>query len=242
MRQVEATAATFSALNLASPQLATVGVCCATEEPVHRGSFEKAESFGTLREYAADDTIYRQHEAADHWYLIVDGAARKCTQISDGRRQIMDFLLPGDLFGFESAARRKYSVECVAADTAVVRFQRQRMESLMETDPQLARRVRDIAFDSLDRLQSRMILLGCSRALERVCGFLEEMAHRAQMGIEGTVSLPMSRYDIADYLAIAVETVSRSLTTLRSERVITFFDARHFRVVNRQALEAHCCR
>jgi CRP/FNR family transcriptional regulator, nitrogen fixation regulation protein len=62
------------------------------------------------------------------------------------------------------------------------------------------------------------------------------------MGIEGTVALPMSRYDIADCLAIAVETVSRSLTTLRSERIITFFDARHFRVVNPQALEAHCCR
>ena len=52
------------------------------------------ESVGTLREYAADDTIYRQHDTADHWYLIVNGAARKCTQISDGRRQIMDFLLP----------------------------------------------------------------------------------------------------------------------------------------------------
>jgi CRP/FNR family transcriptional regulator, nitrogen fixation regulation protein len=242
MTHVEATAARFSAApNPASPQLATVGVCCATGEPVDTGPLEQIEIFGTLREYAADDTIYRQHETADHWYLVVHGAARKCTQISDGRRQIMDFLLPGDLFGFETAARRKCSVECVAADTTVVRYQRQRMESLMESDPRLARRVRDIAFGSLDRLQSRMILLGCSRALERVCGFLSEMVHREQMGIEGTVTLPMSRYDIADYLAIAVETVSRSLTTLRSERVITFFDARHFRVVNRQALEAHCC-
>jgi CRP-like cAMP-binding protein len=52
----------------------------------------------------------------------------------------------------------------------------------------------------------------------------------------------MSRYDIADYLAIAVETVSRSLTTLRCERVIAFSDTRHFRIVNRRALEAHCCR
>jgi CRP/FNR family transcriptional regulator, nitrogen fixation regulation protein len=243
MTQVEATAATFSAaLDLASPQLASAAVCHGTGAPAHAGPLEQKELFGAMREYAADDTIYRQHDTADHWYLIVNGAARKCTQISDGRRQIMDFLLPGDLFGFETAVRRKCSVECVAADTTVVRYQRLRMESLMDTNPGLSRRVRDIAFGSLDRLQSRMILLGCSCALERVCGFLMEMAHRAQMGIEGTVTLPMSRYDIADYLAIAVETVSRSLTTLRSERVITFFDARHFRVVNRQALEAHCCR
>ena len=220
---------------------ATLGGCCAAEL-CHARSIEQIESLGTPREYAAGDTVYRAHESADHWYLIAKGAARKCAQISDGRRQIVDFLLQGDLFGFEEAARRKCSVECVAANTMVIRYQRHRMESLMETDPQLARRVRDVVFSSLDRLQSRMILLGCSRALERVCGFLLEMAHRAKMGIEGTVSLPMSRYDIADYLAIAVETVSRSITTLRSERVITFFDARHFRVIDRQALEAHCCR
>jgi CRP-like cAMP-binding protein len=135
MTHVEATAARFSAArNLASPQLATVGVCCATGEPISTGPLEQMELFATLREYAADDTIYRKRESADHWYLIVNGAARKCTQISDGRRQIMDFLLPGDLFGIETAARRKCSVERVAADTTVVRYQRQRMESLMETD------------------------------------------------------------------------------------------------------------
>jgi CRP/FNR family transcriptional regulator, nitrogen fixation regulation protein len=90
-------------------------------------------------------------------------------------------------------------------------------------------------------MQSRTILLGRSRALERVSGFLIEMASRAQLETEGLVGLPMSRYDIADYLAIAVETVSRSLTTLRSEQVIAFLDTRHFRIVNRQALEAQCC-
>ena len=84
--------------------------------------------------------------------------------------------------------------------------------------------------------------MGCSRALERVCGFLLEMADRRQIEADGTVALPMSRYDIADYLAIAVETVSRSLTTLRSKEVIAFFDTRHFRIVNRKALEAHCGR
>jgi CRP-like cAMP-binding protein len=200
------------------------------------------ESLGTLRRYSADETVYCQDEAADYWYHLVDGAARKCTQMSDGRRQIVDFLLPGDLFGFHAAARHDCSVECVAPNTTVVRYQRPRMESLMESDPQFARRVREIAFDSMDRMQSRTIMLGCGRALERVCGFLLEMADRRQIETDGTVALPMSRYDIADYLAIAVETVSRSLTTLRSTQVIAFFDTRHFRIVNRKALEAHCCR
>lgn len=211
-------------------------------ELAHTGLPEPIELLGTLQWYETGDSVYRQYESADHWYQIVSGAARKCAQISDGRRPVMDFLLPGDLFGFEAATRRQCFVECVAADTSVLRYQRQRMESLMETDQQLARCVREIAFGSIDRLQSRMILLGHSRALERVCGFLLEMARRVPKEIQGVVALPMSRYDIADYLAIAVETVSRSLTTLRSEQVISFVGTRHFRIVNRGALEARCSR
>jgi CRP/FNR family transcriptional regulator, nitrogen fixation regulation protein len=200
------------------------------------------ESLGTLRTYDAGETVYCQDEATDYWYQLIDGAARKCTQMSDGRRQIVDFLLPGDLFGFHAGARHDCSVECVAPNTTIVRYQRPRMESLMESDPQLARRVREVAFDSIDRMQSRTILLGCGRALERVCGFLLEMADRRPAELDGTITLPMSRYDIADYLAIAVETVSRSLTILRSKQWIAFFDTRHFRIMNRKALEAHCCR
>ena len=227
-------------------QLATVSAYGAPPPPLRTPANGRPsimmESLGTLRRYSADETVYCQDEAADYWYQLVDGAARKCTQMLDGRRQIVDFLLPGDLFGFHAGARHDCSVECVAPDTSVVRYQRLRMESLMECDPQLARRVREIAFNSMDRMQSRTILLGCGRALERVCGFLLEMAARRQIETDGTIALPMSRYDIADYLAIAVETVSRSLTTLRSKQVIAFFDTRHFRIVNRKALQAHCCR
>jgi CRP/FNR family nitrogen fixation transcriptional regulator len=223
-------------------QLAIATAYAVRRPPPQGGPPNAMEALGSLQRYDTGETVYCQDEAADYWYLIVAGAARSSTQIADGRRQIMDFLLPGDLFGFHAGARHECSVESVAPDTIVARYQRLQMESLMETDPQLARRVREIAFRSIDRLQSRMILLGRSRALERVCGFLLEMAHRARIEAEGTVVLPMSRYDIADYLAIAVETVSRSLTTLRSERVIAFFDTRHFRIVNRGALEAHCCR
>lgn len=220
-------------------QLATASVYAG---PRSSGAPSAMESLGTLCAYDVDEPIYCRDEAAACWYLLVSGAARKCAQMADGRRQIMDFLLPGDMFGFDAGARRESAVECVAPNTTVARYSRSQMESLMEADPQMARRVREIAFDSIARLQSRMILLGRSRALERVCGFLLDMARRAHIEGEGTVELAMSRYDIADYLAIAVETVSRSLTTLRSERAIAFFDTRHFRIVDRGALEAHCCR
>src|ERR1700733_14144411 len=222
-------------------QLASVRACGVPRFSANSRSPTVMESLGTLRRYGVDQTVYCPYEATDHWYQLIGGAARKCTQMSDGRRQIVDFLLPGDLFGFHAGTRHDCSVECVARNTTVVRYQRPRMESLMESDPQFARRVREIAFESIDRMQSRAILLGCGRALERVGGFLLEMADR-RIETDGTVALPMSRYDIADYLAIAVETVSRSLTTLRSRQVIAFLDTRHFRIVNRKALEAHCCR
>jgi CRP/FNR family transcriptional regulator, nitrogen fixation regulation protein len=223
-------------------QLASVSACGVPRFSANGRPPNVMESLGTLRRYGVDQTVYWPYEATDYWYQLIGGAARKCTQMSDGRRQIVDFLLPGDLFGFHAGARNDCCVECLAPNTTVMRYQRPQMELLMESDPQLARRVREIAFDSIDRMQSRTILLGCSRALERVCGFLLEMADRRQIEADGTVALPMSRYDIADYLAIAVETVSRSLTTLRSKEVIAFFDTRHFRIVNRKALEAHCGR
>src|ERR1700760_3783444 len=200
--------ASVSSMNLPGPrnhmQSATMSA-----RPAHlpgNGLPSPMESLGTLRGYGADERIYRQGESADYWYRLVGGAARKCTHVLDGRRQIVDFLLPGDLFGFRAG---DCSVECLVANTTVVRYPRREMESLMEADPQLAREVREFAFASIDRMQSRIVLLGQSRAIERVCQFLLEMAYRAQIEPPGTVSLPMSRYDIADYLAIAVETVSR---------------------------------
>jgi len=200
------------------------------------------DSIGTWHSYETGETVYGQEDRGDYWYQLVAGAARKCTLTSDGRRQIVDFLMPGDLFGFHACSRHDCcSVECITSDTTLLRFQSQQMESLMESDPHFARRVREMAFASIDRMQSRTILLGRSRALERVSGFLIEMASRARPETEELVGLPMSRYDIADYLAIAVETVSRSLTTLRLEQVIAFLDTRHFRIVNRSALEAQCC-
>ena len=222
-------------------QLATLSTHYATRTPAIARPIPLS-SLGTWHSYETGETVYGHEDRSDYWYQLVDGAARKCTLTSDGRRQIVDFLMPGDLFGFHAGSRHDgCSVECITSDTTMLLFQRQQMESLMESDPHFARQVREMAFASIDRMQSRTILLGRSRALERVSGFLIEMASRARPETEGLVGLPMSRYDIADYLAIAVETVSRSLTTLRLEQAIAFLDTRHFRIVNRSALEAQCC-
>jgi CRP/FNR family transcriptional regulator, nitrogen fixation regulation protein len=124
----------------------------------------------------------------------------------------------------------------VAEGTVVAAYLRRRVELLADADPQLAREIRQIAFLALDRLEAQLLILGRITALEKVGSFILEMATRlCERG--NSVALPMSRYDIADYLAVSVETVSRALTDLKQRGVIKLSGTRIVRIVDRDALE-----
>jgi CRP-like cAMP-binding protein len=97
--------------------------------------------------------------------------------------------------------------------------------------------MREMAYDVIDRMQARTLLLGCDSAFEKVCGFLLEMSARSDGSLASVISLPMSRYDIADYLGLAVETVSRTFTALRRECVIALIGSRQVRVLDRERLD-----
>jgi CRP-like cAMP-binding protein len=155
----------------------------------------------------------------------------------DGRRQIVDLLLPGDPFGFSAFDEYDSTIEAIAAGTVVASYPRRRVETLADSDPQLAREIRQIAFIALSRLQTQLLILGRITALEKVGSFILEMTERLSAGKGNSVALPMSRYDIADYLAVSVETVSRSLTNLKHRGVIKMAGARTVRIVDRNALE-----
>jgi CRP/FNR family nitrogen fixation transcriptional regulator len=181
--------------------------------------------------------ICSQGRPADYWYCIISGAARRCVIRLDGRRQIVDLLLPGDVFGFTSADEYDYTVEAIAEGTVVAAYPRKRVETLADSDPQLAREIRQVAFLALARLQAQLLILGRITALEKVGSFIVELATRLTAGRGNTVALPMSRYDIADYLAVSVETVSRALTDLKHRGVIQLSGTRIVRIVDRDALE-----
>jgi len=117
------------------------------------------------------------------------------------------------------------------------RCRRVRVEMLADSDPQLAREIRQVAFAALSRVQAQLLILGRITALEKVGSFILEMVSRLSAGNGNSVALPMSRYDIADYLAVSVETVSRSLTDLKQRGVIKLAGTRTVRIVNRNALE-----
>jgi CRP/FNR family transcriptional regulator, nitrogen fixation regulation protein len=195
------------------------------------------DQFAVMTPCHRGQEICSQGRSADCWYCVMSGAARRCVIRLDGRRQIVDLLLPGDVFGFTAGDEYDYTVEAVAQDTVVASYPRRRVESLADADPRLAREIRQIAFLALARLQGQLLILGRITALEKVGSFILEMKARLSAERGDSVALPMSRYDIADYLAVSVETVSRALTDLKHRGVIKVSGTRIVRIVDRDALD-----
>ena len=189
-------------------------------------------SIRVISSYAKAEPIYSGLNPADHWYCVLAGAARKYTVLSDGRRRIVDFLLPGDYFGFRDRHHHYFAADALLDGTMVARYPLRSIEAAADRDPRLSREIREIVFDTISRSHARLLILGRVRSVEKVAAFLAEMAERCLDRREHTVVLPMSRYDIADYLALSVETVSRALTRLRHERAIRFVDKHHIAILD----------
>ena len=139
-----------------------------------RVSLEVMESLAAIMAYRRGQQIYGQKDPAEHWYRVVSGAARKCALLADGRRQILDFMLPGDFFDFTARAKHAFAVESIVEGTIVVRYPRQRLEMLADSDPEFGRLIREMAFETISRLQARILILGQMTALQKVSSFIVE--------------------------------------------------------------------
>jgi CRP/FNR family nitrogen fixation transcriptional regulator len=204
---------------------------------LYRDAAEAMEPLAAISSCHRGEEIYGQEDSTEDWYRIVSGMARKSTLLIDGRRRILDFLLPGDFFGFSAREKRVFDVEAVTEGTIVARYPRRMVESLADDDPEISRQLREMAFESISRLQARVLILARPTAVNKVCAFLIEMADRSGQQHSELMVLPMSRYDIADYLALSVETVSRALTRLRRLGAIRLADKHRVTIVNPDILE-----
>jgi len=182
------------------------------------------ELVGTPFNYARETEIYGEGETAEFVYRIVSGAVRTCKILADGRRQINAFHLAGDLFGFEPGEAHRLTAEAIA-DTKVLLFSRRSVQDLANRNVEAARRLWNSTLQNLEDAEDHMLLLGRRTALERVAAFLLTIEKR--LGSNRCVELPMSRRDMADYLGLTIETVSRSMTQLQSKRAIALSGARH---------------
>ena len=179
--------------------------------------------------------IFGEAEPADYIYQVVEGAVRSHKLLSDGRRQIGAFHLPGDIFGLENGDLHRFTAEAII-DTTVHLVERLSLEGAAKSDPAMARALLTLTTENLQHVENHMLLLGRKNSRERVAAFLLEMNGRVTG--PSVVTLPMSRRDIADYLGITLETVSRALSDFKQKGYLRFVDAtqRQIVVVNADGL------
>lgn len=199
---------------------------CATES-----ALDALARLGTRDRHAKDAEIYGQGEPVERIFRVVSGAVRTTRLLADGRRQVGEFYFPGDVFGLETGPDHRFSAEALC-DSVVLSTKR---AALRETDAAEAfdRMIWEATVRELDRSQDHVLMLGRKTASERVASFLRGVIDRTG----GVGDLPMTRQDMADYLGLTIETVSRMLSHLQSTAVVEFDALRHFHVRNPQALE-----
>jgi CRP/FNR family transcriptional regulator, nitrogen fixation regulation protein len=201
-----------------------------------RGRHALADAFslmGARLNFDRNSEIYGEGEAAEYAYKVVRGVVRTHKLLQDGRRQISAFHLPGDVFGLDAVEEHRFTAEAVS-DTVVIFVKRSALVSLAARDGEVANDLWMMAAAELNRAHEHMLLLGRKSAQERIAAFLLEMAGRAEQS--DTVELPMSRLDIADYLGLTIETVSRTFTLLENAATIELPSTRRIRLCNRAAL------
>jgi CRP/FNR family nitrogen fixation transcriptional regulator len=193
--------------------------------------FNSTELIGAPMSFAKGAEIYGENEPADFVYMVLSGTVRSYRILSDGRRQIEGFHFSGDIFGFETGAEHDASAEAVTSAT-VLMIRRNILLGVAARDMAVATHLWKMTARQLDHARKHALLLVKS-APERVASFLLEMA---RLGTDNAVELPMPRQDIADYLGLTIETISRTLSLLQQEAAIDLPNSRRILLRDRGAL------
>jgi CRP/FNR family transcriptional regulator len=215
----------------------TAGNARTTESfPVLTRGTDALDAIGVALSADKGETVFDEGEPAEHYFQVLSGTVCVYKLMEDGKRQIVALALPGDFFGFGSGELYDFSAEAIT-ESRIRRFSRARAAALICSDAALGSRLFAIVRDQLVTAQQRLVLLGRKSARARVASFLLMLGARGR----NTSSLPdidldMSRSDIADYLGLALETVSRVLSQLRENRVIELPSPQHILVHNPAAL------
>jgi CRP/FNR family nitrogen fixation transcriptional regulator len=201
------------------------------EKPGLTGFEQAMQQAGIVVSHARCAEIFGDDEPADHFYKVLSGTVCTYKILSDGRRQISEFYLPGECFGLEYTKAHSHSAEAIT-DSKTLAIKKSALMKLADRDATIVRQLLALTAVELARVQDRVLLLA-KTAEERVVGFLLDMAKRSPN--EDSIELPMLRQDIADYLGLTIETVSRTLKSLKDNATIEV-STRHVVLRDRQAL------
>jgi len=199
----------------------SLSVCAALEDE----ELDRLNAIVQSLRLEAHRTVFSEGDAAEHVYNVTSGTVKLYKLLPDGRRQITGFLFAGDFVGLSVNDKLAYTAETVTP-VSLCRFPRKRLDSLMDEFPKLQRRLFSMASNELAAAQDQMLLLGRKSAREKIASFLLTLSRRAARRgqKENPVHLPMSRSDIADYLGLTTETVSRTFTQLKSSGAIRLLE------------------
>jgi CRP-like cAMP-binding protein len=189
---------------------------------------------GAAMPFERNAEIFGEAEPAEYFYQVVSGAVRTYKVLEDGRRQIGAFYLPGDVFGLEAGEEHGFSAEAIVRSSVRV-AKRSVIMAMAARNPDLGAALWTAAAGGLRAAQEHMLVLGRKSAEERVATFLLDIAKRE--GSREVIELPMSRQDMADYLGLTIETVSRTMTQLESSAAIELATARRVVVLSRARLQ-----
>jgi CRP/FNR family nitrogen fixation transcriptional regulator len=178
------------------------------------GELSHAKVSSSDFKYIKETEIFGQAEPAEYIYQVIEGAVRSHKLLPDGRRQIGAFHLPGDIFGFENGAFHRFTAEAIV-ETTVRLVKCQSLEREAKNNPAIIQNLLKMTTDNLEHVENHLMLLGRQSARERVGAFLLEMHGRLKS--RGAMAIPMSRRDIADYLGLTLETVSRALSAYQRQ-------------------------
>jgi CRP/FNR family nitrogen fixation transcriptional regulator len=209
------------------------------EQALFASTFLKRETstqpaVGAVQNIAQDREIFAEGNGAEYFYKIVSGVVRTCKFLVDGRRQIDGFHVAGDIFGFEPGSQHPLSAEAVT-DCTLIAYRKQKMDLFSDIDKLLSQELLAFAMRGMAKAQHHSLLLGRRSAMEKVAGFLLDWVEKGMN--QRTISLAMTRQDIADYLGLTIETVSRTLSQLERDSVIELPSARQIRFKNLDTLE-----
>lgn len=186
--------------------------------------------------FSRGQTIFFEGDDAKCFFEVVSGTVRCCGLIQDGRRQIHRFAGPGELLGLGGEKTFNYSAEAVDEVVVLIR-DLSSLDEAIGCDGDLRRKVLDALRSELAAVRCHTVLLGRMNAIEKLAAFLLALSTRSN-GIDSLIELPMTRIDIADFLGLTIETVSRKLHELHREGVIALDGPNRVRIADRRRMEA----
>ncbi|OYR08868.1 helix-turn-helix domain-containing protein [Brucella grignonensis] len=229
-----------------SPYRAPCGVCVdcdvrrmAVCSALDDGDLGALEAIMTSKKLDANEMLVEEGEPKRRVFSLTSGMLRIYTSLPDGRRQIAGFLVPGDYLGLADDDVYSQSAEAVVP-SVLCAFSSKEMEALMNSFPKLKERLHQMTREALRTARDNQLVLGRLAPVEKLASFLLVLAARAEKRGEkaNLVHLAMNRTDIADYLGLTIETVSRSFTKLKTQGLIQLLDANTVEILSRRSLAA----